>query len=86
MYAVASKYPQSTRKGTAFCHNHSDTVLYETYVVSQEESGCVQRYQHTVRIYLAARYIMSALLNVQLVCRHYSSQIIILWRIFYFAN
>ena len=41
MHGVAAVYPQSTLKGTPACSSHSGTVLYETYLASQEESGCV---------------------------------------------
>ena len=41
LHAVAAEYLQSTLKGTPTWSSHSSTALYETYVASQEDSGCV---------------------------------------------
>ena len=43
MHAVGEEYPQSTLKGTPTCSSHSGTTLYETYLSSQEEFGCVEK-------------------------------------------
>ena len=41
VHAVAAEYPHSALEGTQTCSSHSGTELYDTYVASQEESGCV---------------------------------------------
>ena len=40
-HAVAVEYPHSSFNGTPTHSSHTGTVLYETYVAGQEESGCV---------------------------------------------
>ena len=39
-HAVAAEYPHSTLKSTLTCSSHSGIAMYETYVASEEESGC----------------------------------------------
>ena len=41
MHAVAAAYGHSTLKGTPTCSSLSGTVLCETFVAGQKESGCV---------------------------------------------
>ena len=41
MHAVAAEYGHSTLKGTPSCSSLSGTVLCDTFVASQKESGCV---------------------------------------------
>ena len=44
VHAVAAEYPHSILNGTLTGSSNSCTVLYETHISSQEESGCVYYY------------------------------------------